>query len=247
MKCALPVKIVGLVLMTSVLWGCAGGKQGGDGEESFAEMRKRMVQQQLVPRDIKDPEVLRAMGTVPRHLFVPESQRNAAYRDYPLPIGEGQTISQPFMVGLMTQLLAAGKESRLLEVGTGSGYQAAVLAEIAKEVFSIEILERLGVSARARLKELGYKNVEVKIGDGYAGWPEHAPFDGIVVTCACPEAPGPLVEQLAEGGRMVIPIGERLSYQTLVLFEKRDGRLLKRDITGCVFVPLLGEHGWDDR
>ncbi|RLC45814.1 MAG: protein-L-isoaspartate O-methyltransferase [Candidatus Coatesbacteria bacterium] len=231
------------MLMSGLFSGCAGGKQG-DNTVDYAKLREKMVKTQLIPRGITDANVLRAMRTVRRHLFVPESQRSTAYSDYPLPIGEGQTISQPYIVALMTQLLSANKDSRVLEVGTGSGYQAAVLAKIAKEVWTIEIIEALGRSAEARLKELGYENVHVRIGDGYAGWPEHAPFDGIIVTCACREAPKPLVAQLGEGGRMVIPIGKRLSYQTLTLFEKKNGILHKKDISGCVFVPLLGPHGW---
>lgn len=243
MKRTVFVTMMGLSLMMAVFWGCARGKQV-EGEVNFAKMRERMVEEQLVRRGIKDAEVLRAMRTVERHLFVPEAHRGSAYNDYPLPIGEGQTISQPYMVALMTDLLDISKEEKALEVGTGSGYQAAVLSELAKEVYTIEIIEPLGKSADERLKKLGYHNVHVRVGDGYAGWPEKAPFDGIVVTCACPEAPGPLVEQLAEGGKMVIPIGKTLSYQTLVLFEKKKGKLHRMDITGCVFVPLLGEHGY---
>ena len=243
MKNALLATILGFMVMSGLFSGCAGGNQGKDGVE-FAKLREKMVKTQLAPRGIKDADVLRAMRTVERHRFVPDAQRSAAYNDYPLPIGEGQTISQPYIVALMTQILAANKDSKVLEVGTGSGYQAAVLAELAKEVYTIEIIESLGKSAEARLKELGYENVHVRVGDGYAGWPEHAPFDGIIVTCACPEAPKPLVSQLAEGGRMVIPVGKNLSYQTLTLFEKKGGILHRKDITGCVFVPLLGPHGW---
>jgi protein-L-isoaspartate(D-aspartate) O-methyltransferase len=232
-----------LLLLSGLFSGCAGGNQGKN-DADFAKLRQQMVKTQLVPRGINDADVLRAMGKVERHRFVPASQQESAYRDYPLPIGEGQTISQPYIVALMTQLLAANKDSKVLEIGTGSGYQAAVLAELAKEVYTIEIIESLGKSAEARLRELGYENVHVRVGDGYAGWPEHAPFDGVIVTCACREAPEPLVSQLAEGGRMVIPVGSSLSYQTLMLFEKKGGVLRKKDITGCVFVPLLGPHGW---
>jgi len=243
MRHPISITILGFFLMAGIFWGCAGGRQGLD-EADFAKMREAMVRDQLIVRGIKDPSVLRAMRTVPRHLFVPESERRSAYGDYPLPIGEGQTISQPYMVALMTELLACTKKSKVLEVGTGSGYQAAVLSLIAKEVYTIEIIEPLGKSAAERLQRLGYNNVHVKIGDGYLGWPEKAPFDGIIVTCACPEAPKPLVEQLAEGGRLVIPIGKHLSFQTLVLFIKKGGKLQRKDITGCVFVPLLGEHGF---
>jgi len=234
---------IGLLVLSGLFSGCAGENRGKNAVD-FAKLRENMVKTQLVPRGINDADVLRAMGKVERHRFVPESQQESAYRDYPLPIGEGQTISQPYIVALMTQLLAANKDSKVLEIGTGSGYQAAVLAELAKEVYTIEIIESLGKSAEARLKELGYENVHVRVGDGYAGWPEHAPFDGVIVTCACREAPEPLVSQLAEGGRMVIPVGSSLTYQTLTLFEKKGGVLHKKDITGCVFVPLLGPHGW---
>jgi len=236
-------KIAGLLLMLICLW-CASACEEKKSGPDYETLRKRMVEEQLVLRGINDPDVLRAMKTVERHKFVPRSHRSSAYGDHPLPIGEGQTISQPYIVALMTQLLQADKDSKVLEVGTGSGYQAAVLSILAKEVYTIEIIESLGKSAAERLKQLGYDNAHVRVGDGYAGWPEEAPFDCIIVTCACPRAPGPLVEQLGEGGRMVIPIGDYLSYQTLTLFEKRKGKLAKRDITGCVFVPLLGEHGY---
>lgn len=243
MRRGLSLITIGLLLLSGLFSGCAGGNQGKN-DADFAKLRAKMVKTQLAPRGINDADVLRAMGKVERHRFVPESQQESAYRDYPLPIGEGQTISQPYIVALMTQLLAANKDSKVLEIGTGSGYQAAVLAELAKEVYTIEIIESLGKSAEVRLRELGYENVHVRVGDGYAGWPEHAPFDGVIVTCACREAPEPLVSQLAEGGRMVIPVGSSLSYQTLMLFEKKGGVLQKKDITGCVFVPLLGPHGW---
>ena len=242
MKETLQVIILGICLMLSISWGVR-AKESKD-EPRFELMRERMVKEQLLPRGIRNPEVLRAMQAVKRHLFVPEGRRRSAYGDHPLPIGEGQTISQPYMVALMTQLLSVEKDSRVLEVGTGSGYQTAVLAEIAKSVWSIEIIASLGKSAETRLAKLGYKNVHVRIGDGYAGWPENGPFDGIIVTCACPEAPKPLVEQLAEGGKMIIPIGKTLTYQTLTLFEKKKGKLERKDIAGCVFVPLLGEHGY---
>ena len=243
MRRGLVLITLGILLMSGLFSGCASGKQNNDGAD-YARLREKMVKTQLVQRGVADSNVLKAMRTVKRHLFVPEAQRSAAYNDYPLPIGEGQTISQPYIVAFMTELLAAHEDSRVLEIGTGSGYQAAVLAKIAKEVWTIEIIEALGRSAETRLKELGYENVHVRIGDGYAGWPEHAPFDGIIVTCACREAPGPLVAQLGEGGRMVVPIGRSLSYQTLTLFEKKNGALHKKDISGCVFVPLLGPHGW---
>ncbi|MCA1440432.1 protein-L-isoaspartate(D-aspartate) O-methyltransferase [Ensifer sp. IC4062] len=188
-----------------------------------------------------DPAVLETMRKVPRHLFVPEEQRSAAYRDRPLPIGYGQTISQPFIVALMTDLINVGPGDVVLEVGTGSGYQAAVLSPRAAKVYSIEIIPELGKRAAARLAELRYGNVEVKVGDGYYGWPAHAPFDGILVTAAASHIPPPLVEQLAKGGRMVVPVGAPFATQFLMLVEKRqDGSITTRQLLPVGFVPLRG-------
>jgi protein-L-isoaspartate(D-aspartate) O-methyltransferase len=188
-----------------------------------------------------DPAVLKTMGKVPRHLFVPEEQRSAAYGDRPLPIGYGQTISQPFIVALMTDLINVGPGDSVLEIGTGSGYQAAVLSPLAAKVYSIEIIPQLGERAAARLAELRYNNVEVKVGDGYYGWPAHAPFDGIVVTAAASHIPPPLVEQLAKGGRMVVPVGGPFATQFLMLLEKRrDGSITTRQLLPVSFVPLRG-------
>jgi protein-L-isoaspartate(D-aspartate) O-methyltransferase len=188
-----------------------------------------------------DPAVLKTMGKVPRHLFVPEKQSGAAYDDRPLPIGHGQTISQPFIVALMTDLINVRRSDTVLEIGTGSGYQAAVLSPLAGKVYSIEIIPELGKRAAARLARHGYRNVEVKVGDGYYGWPEHAPFDGIVVTAAASHIPPPLVEQLAEGGRMVIPVGGPFATQFLMLVEKRrDGSITTRQLLPVGFVPLRG-------
>ncbi|MBZ9791566.1 protein-L-isoaspartate(D-aspartate) O-methyltransferase [Rhizobium sp. 3T7] len=188
-----------------------------------------------------DPAVLETMGKVPRHLFVPEEQRGAAYRDRPLPIGYGQTISQPFIVALMTDLINVGPGDAVLEIGTGSGYQAAVLSPLAAKVYSIEIIPELGERAAARLAELGFDNVEVKVGDGYYGWPAHAPFDGIVVTAAASHIPPPLVQQLAKGGRMVVPVGGPFAIQVLMLVEKRrDGSITTRQLLPVAFVPLRG-------
>ncbi len=188
-----------------------------------------------------DPAVLNTMGKVPRDLFVPEEQRGAAYRDRPLPIGYGQTISQPFIVALMTDLINAGPGDAVLEIGTGSGYQAAVLSPLAAKVYSIEIIPELGKRAAARLAELRFDNVEVKVGDGYYGWPAHAPFDGILVTAAASHIPPPLVEQLAEGGRMVVPVGGPFATQVLMLVEKRrDGSITTRQLLPVTFVPLRG-------
>jgi protein-L-isoaspartate(D-aspartate) O-methyltransferase len=219
----------------------------------FAQQREIMVIETIEKRGITDERVLKAMRTVPRHLFVPEDQRDHAYGDYPLPIGYGQTISQPYIVALMTQLLELKEGDRVLEIGTGSGYQAAILAEIpGVDVYTIEIIPALARSARERLESLGYKSIHCKEGDGYYGWQEYAPFDAIIVTAAPDHVPQPLVDQLAEGGRMVIPVGPPGGYQTLWKFVKRPGGELQAfNMGGVAFVPLTGsgvkesrEHGW---
>lgn len=190
-----------------------------------------------------DPKVMDAMRKVPRHEFVPWQARHKAYENRPLPIGHGQTISQPYIVALMTDLLEPKRQHKVLEVGTGSGYQAAILAELVAEVFTIEIIEPLGNEAKERLKQLNYKNVHVRIGDGYYGWEEHGPFDGIVVTAATSHIPPPLIHQLKPGGRMVIPVGSRFMVQQLVVVEKdAKGKLTTRQILPVRFVPLTGEH-----
>jgi protein-L-isoaspartate(D-aspartate) O-methyltransferase len=190
-----------------------------------------------------DPRVLHAMATVPRHELVPEQQRDAAYENRPLPIGHGQTISQPYIVAIMTDLLETGADSRVLEVGTGSGYQAAVLAEIVGQVYTMEIVEPLGLRARHDLDRLGFDNIKIRIGDGYYGWEEHAPFDAIVVTAAASHIPPPLIKQLKPGGRMIIPVGSRFMVQQLVLVEKnRDGKIITRQVLPVRFVPLTGSH-----
>jgi len=209
--------------------------------DSFAGERERMVSAQLEARDITQPEVLRAMREIPRHEFVPEDQIRYAYDDRPLPIGEGQTISQPQIVAFMTQVLELKPGDRVLEIGTGSGYQAAVLAELTDEVYSIEIIETLGQQAAERLRELGYSQIHSKIGDGYYGWEEYAPYDAIIVTCAPDHVPHPLVAQLKAGGRMVIPVGPPGAYQSLWLLEKQaDGGVLRRNLGGVGFVPMTG-------
>jgi len=213
------------------------------GEQSHDEPRRLMVEEQLLGRDIKDPRVLAAMGRVPRHLFVPAALRFRAYADHPLPIGNGQTISQPYIVALMTQLAEVEPDDVVLEIGTGSGYQAAVLSEIAKEVYTIEIVPDLAESAKARLAELGYDDVTVRAGDGYLGWKEKAPFDAILVTAAAPEVPPPLVEQLAPGAILVIPVGPQSEVQSLLRIQKAaDGTTVTREILPVVFVPLVRER-----
>ncbi|NOX54464.1 MAG: protein-L-isoaspartate(D-aspartate) O-methyltransferase [Planctomycetes bacterium] len=209
-------------------------------ERRMQQLRLRMVREQLESRDITDRRVLDAMRRVPRHLFVPESSRDAAYENHPLPIGYGQTISQPYIVALMTQLARPKPTSRALDIGTGSGYQAAILAELVKEVYSVEILKPLADSARERLKALGYKNVHVRCGDGYRGWPEKAPFDLIIVAAAPDHIPQPLIEQLAPGGRLVIPVG-RFFQNLIVVSKDRTGAVRKEAVTPVAFVPMTGE------
>ena len=218
-----------------------------DQYESAEAARWRMVEQQLRARDIVDERVLAAMGRVPRHLFVEPALEHYAYEDRPLAIGTGQTISQPYIVALMIQLLRVQPWHLVLEVGTGSGYQAAILAELAAEVYTVEIIPSLAESASARLEALGYRNVYVRPGDGYEGWPEVAPFDGIVVAAGAPEIPLPLIEQLREGGRMAIPVGIARGTQDLILGEKRGGKFQIRSIAPVVFVPLTGKGGAQER
>ena len=210
-------------------------------EAWFAAKRRAMVEEQLKARDITDRRVLEIMGKVPRHFFVGSRERLEAYEDYPLTIGEGQTISQPYIVALMTQGLALKGNEKVLEVGTGSGYQAAVLSGLCRRVFTIEIHEALAEKAEAALKSLGYGNVTIRAGDGFFGWPEEAPFDGIIVTAAARRLPEPLFEQLNEGGRMIIPIGEREEVQTLTLIRKIHGKPKSRQVIPVLFVPMTGE------
>jgi protein-L-isoaspartate(D-aspartate) O-methyltransferase len=199
-----------------------------------------MVQQQLVPRGVHDTRVLAAMGKVPREEFVPPAWRRESYEDKPLPIGYGQTISQPYMVALMTEQLQPKPTDHVLEIGTGSGYQAAVLAELVADVYTMDIAEPLAKNAEATLRRLGYGNVHVRVGDGYKGWPQQAPFDAIIVTCAPEHVPQPLVDQLKEGGRMIIPVGGRLA-QELYLLEKRNGAIRQAAVLPVRFVPMA--HG----
>ncbi len=210
---------------------------------AFDEPREQMVRDQLAARGITDARVLDAMRRVPRHLFVPRAQQARAYADQAVPIGSGQTISQPFMVAVMTEALALGGTEHVLEIGTGSGYQTAVLATLARDVVSIERWPVLAAEARARLGALGCTNVRVNVGDGSAGWPADAPYDAILVTAGAPRVPEPLKAQLCDGGRLVIPVGPR-EHQQLTVVARRGGEFTEVARDGCVFVPLVGEGGW---
>jgi protein-L-isoaspartate(D-aspartate) O-methyltransferase len=239
-------KMVGPILMAlAMLPGGACGQTNAASladEEYFAAERRRMVRDQLSSPvyHITNPRVLAALGKVPRHRFVPAEIRHRAYDDCALPIGQGQTISQPFIVAFMTQQLEPKPTDRVLEVGTGSGYQAAVLAELAGQVYTVEIEDALAQRAKADLQQLGYTNIQVRAGDGYQGWPEAAPFDAIIVTCAPQQVPQPLVEQLKPGGRMIIPIGPEWD-QNLVLLRKEGDRLVERAVLPVRFVPMTGK------
>jgi len=206
--------------------------------------RLKMVEEQLVPRGITDARVLEAMRKVPRHLFLEEALADRAYEDSALPIGEKQTISQPYIVALMTQALALRPTDKVLEIGTGSGYQTAILAELAERVYSIERVKSLALQARERLDRMGYRNVAIRIGDGTYGWGDAAPFDAILVAAGSPSVPPLLVEQLREGGRLVIPVGDR-TVQRLQLGVKQHGRLVLSDLGDCVFVPFIGAFAWN--
>lgn len=207
----------------------------------FEKRRAEMVQKDIMARGVKDKPVLGAMARVKRHLFVDESQANKAYNDHPLPIGEGQTISQPYVVALMTEAVSLKGNEKVLEIGTGSGYQAAICAEVAKEVFTIEIRKGLYEMATERLRKLGYRNIQVKHGDGYYGWEAYAPFDVIMVTASANHIPPPLLNQLKEGGRLIIPLGSTVFYQNLTLLKKEKGRQTLQDLGGVAFVPMTGE------
>lgn len=211
-------------------------------KESLEEQRNRMVSKQIIARGITDHRVIKAMRSVKRHLFVPDSYLPMAYNDSPLPIGYGQTISQPYIVAYMTEILDLKPSDRVLEIGTGSGYQAAILAELCGSVYTIELVPQLGEHAGALLKELGYKNITAKTGDGYRGWTEYAPFDVIIVTCSPTHIPSPLEKQLAEGGRMIIPVGEKYAQQ-LVYLVKKNGKLKRKAVLPVSFVPMVNEKG----
>jgi len=210
-------------------------------EDVYSRARQRMIEQDIRGRGIRDAAVLGAMSRIPRHLFVPGNVRSRAYGDHPLPIGEGQTISQPYVVALMTEALKLRPGERVLEIGTGSGYQAAVLAEIVKEVYTIEIRRFLADRAGQTLKNLGYKNVSVRYADGYQGWEEHAPFDAIIITASANHIPLPLIKQLKEGGRLILPLGRTVYYQVLTLATKKKGELDVVQMGDVAFVPMVGE------
>ncbi len=211
--------------------------------DNFAKEREKMVEFQVRARGVRDPEVLAAMQKIPRHLFVPEDCERSAYEDRPLPIGEGQTISQPYIVAVMTEQLELQPRDRVLEIGAGSGYQAALLAELAGPVISIERLENLADRARANLARAGITGVRVVVGDGTEGYPPEAPYDAIIITAASPRVPQPLIDQLAEGGRLIAPIGPR-DCQDLIKLVKREGRVERTSLGGVCFVPLIGQFGW---
>jgi protein-L-isoaspartate(D-aspartate) O-methyltransferase len=209
-------------------------------QDSYRALRETMVREQIEDRGIRDPDVLRVMRSTPRHLFVPQSLRVRAYEDTPLPIGHGQTISQPYIVAFMTEKLDVGREDKVLEIGTGSGYQAAVLSPLVKQVYSMEIVPELAQSAKETLSRYGYKNVQVRLGDGYQGWPEEAPFDRIILTAAPPEVPQALLEQLKRGGKLLAPVGRTVFSQELVLVEKlADGKIRRRAVLPVRFVPMV--------
>jgi protein-L-isoaspartate(D-aspartate) O-methyltransferase len=210
----------------------------------FDALREFMVRTQLVPRGIRDERVLDAMRKVPRHLFVDESMQYKAYDDMALSIGDGQTISQPYMVAVMTEILELRGNEKVLEIGTGSGYQAAILAELAKEVYSVERLPSLSARAEERLFAIGYRNVHIKVDDGTLGWPEKSPFDRIIITAGAPKVPEPLSEQLSEDGILLAPVGNRFSQQLIKMTRGKD-KLTEEFHTLCVFVPLIGKHGWE--
>lgn len=211
----------------------------------FSTERQRMVDSQLKKRGVVNFRVLEAMRKVPRHKFVPQKSISSAYDDNPLSIGEGQTISQPYMVALMTECLQLDGAEKVLEIGTGSGYQTAILAELAEEVYTIEVHKPLSEKARRILMDIGYNNIEFRVDDGTKGWEEESPFDGIIVTAGSPSIPGALQDQLTDGGRLVIPVGSRF-VQTLFKITRAGGSFHKEEVTSCVFVPLVGEYGWEE-
>lgn len=214
--------------------------------KDFRTAREKMVQTQIAARGIRDERVLQAMLKVPRHLFVNEAMQDQAYNDYPLPIGENQTISQPYMVALMTEALELRGSERVLEIGTGSGYQTAILAELSEKVYSIERIPSFLEKARKILDKLEYFNVVLKVGNGTCGWKEEAPFHAILVTAGAPEIPQPLLDQLVVGGRLAVPLGDRFSQSLIKAIKKENGRLIHENLGGCRFVSLIGTYGWEE-
>ncbi|TFH38979.1 MAG: protein-L-isoaspartate(D-aspartate) O-methyltransferase [Bacteroidia bacterium] len=214
----------------------------GQSQQSFEAMRNNMVETQIIPRGITDRNVIRSMRKVPRHLFVPEEAISLSYGDHPLSIGDGQTISQPYIVAYMTELLKLREGMKVLEIGTGSGYQAAIIAEMGCTVYTVEIIEALSVKAEAQLRKLGYENIFFRRGDGYAGWIENSPYDAIIVTCAPEYIPEPLKAQLKEGGRMIIPVGGN-PFQQLLLLRLKNGRMITKKIAPVMFVPMVAPGG----
>lgn len=244
MKILLPVVVLASLLAVVIVPAQASDPIHAERLELIKEIEQDVRHTSLeLNKSELDPAVLQAMARVPRHEFVPPEERRYAYENRPLPIGYGQTISQPYIVAIMTDMLGIGPGSKVLELGTGSGYQAAILGELAGQVYTIEIVEPLGLQARTRLKNLGYDNVITRIGDGYYGWKEHAPFDAIIVTAAASHIPPPLIRQLKPGGRMVIPVGSRFMTQQLMMVDKRDdGTITSRQVMPVVFVPVTGSH-----
>lgn len=218
------------------------GREGSN----YSKAWERMVRQQIAARGIRAERVLDAMRSVPRHLFVPLESRHSAYMDGPLSIGQGQTISQPYIVALMTEALELRGHERVLEIGTGSGYQAAILSQLASHVYTVERIPELASRAQDLFRQLGYDNISMHVGDGTLGWLEHAPYEAIIITAAAPEIPRPLTDQLAEGGRLVAPIGGSWS-QSLVRVRKQRGHLRRQELTSVAFVPLIGQHGWPEK
>lgn len=228
------------VTLAAIIWALPSMAENPPDTASQQKERRQLVEEQLKARGIQNPDVLAAMRNTPRHWFVPAELTKMAYADRPLPIGEGQTISQPYIVALMTELLAPDKQHRVLEIGTGSGYQAAVLAAVSKKVFTVEIKPKLYQRTRRLLQQLNYTNIITSHADGYFGWEDQAPFDGIIITASVDHIPPPLIRQLAEGGRLVLPLGNPFSYQNLVMVTKENGNVRLKQITGVLFVPMTG-------
>jgi len=235
--CAMKIPVAAIINGLFFNWACVRSQPGQD----FAAQKKAMVREQIEARGITDQRVLAAMNKVERHLFVPPDQSSRAYGDHPLPIGYGQTISQPFIVAFMTEALHVTRNMKVLEIGTGSGYQAAILSELCDSVFTVEIFPQLAHKAKNLLKTLRYENVFVKSGDGYKGWAEHAPYNAVIVTCSPTHVPQPLIDQLADGGKMIIPVGEKYDQQ-LVIMTRKNGKLKTSEVLPVRFVPMINQE-----